>query len=90
MREQIIRLGAEGAFTPEQVDILVAAFESAWATVKSSGAPFAGPDYEERARGLIAKAIVDAALLGELNPRALAAGALIQISRTALRRSQPS
>jgi hypothetical protein len=58
MREQIIRLGVEGTFTPKEVAILIAAFDSAWTTVQSSGAPFAGPDHEERGRNLIAKAIM--------------------------------
>jgi hypothetical protein len=89
MRERITRLGAESAFTQEEVDILVAAFDSAWGQVRASGAPFALADYEERARDVIAKAIIDSALLGELNPRTLTDGALMQLSKTNLRRSRP-
>jgi hypothetical protein len=86
MRQQIAKLGAEGVFAPEDVSILVAAFDSAWASVRSSGAPFSEPDYEERARAIIAKDIIDAATQGERDPRVLVEGALMRLSKANLRR----
>jgi hypothetical protein len=49
-----------GVFQPEEVRILVAAFDAAWESVQSSGAQLSDDQIEE-ARNLIAKIIIEAA-----------------------------
>jgi hypothetical protein len=84
---QIAKLGGEAAFTPEDISILVAAFNSAWGQVQASGEQFSASDDQERARTVIAKSIIDAATQGERDPRVLANRALMQLSKTGLCRS---
>jgi hypothetical protein len=58
-------------FQPEDVRILVAAFDAAWQYVQSSGDQLS--DYQtEEARNLIAKSIIEAACQGERDERRLA------------------
>jgi hypothetical protein len=86
MLRKLSELGEAGAFGPDEVRILVAAFDAAWETVKASGAPFSEPDYEETARDILAKWIIYAAKIGERDERMLTEGALLQLSRANLRR----
>jgi hypothetical protein len=86
MLRKLSELGEEGVFGPEEIRILVAAFDAAWEAVKSSGAPFSLPDYEETARDILAKYIIYAAKNGERDERTLTEGALLQLSRANLRR----
>jgi hypothetical protein len=90
MLQRIERFGEQGAFQPDEVRILVAAFDDAWASVRTSGAPFAEPAYQETARDIIAKSIIDAAKTGERNQRALTEAALLQLSKANLRKSHTS
>ena len=46
------------AFDPEEVRILVAAFEAAWASVQASGAVFDTQTKAESARTILAKHII--------------------------------
>ena len=80
MLRKLSELGEEGVFAPEEVRILVAAFDD-WGTVKSSGAPFSAPGYQETARNILAKFIIQGAKNGERDERALTEGALLQLSR---------
>jgi len=89
MLTQIDRLGERGTFDPDEVRILVAAFDAAWASVQASGAPFAEPKYQDTAREILAKAILQAAKGGERNARALTEAALLQLSKANLR-SRPN
>lgn len=64
MLQLIAKLGEQGTFDPDDIRILGAAFDAAWTTVQSSGAPFSEERYSERAREILAKAIILAAKLG--------------------------
>jgi hypothetical protein len=85
MLQQIAEFGEIGAFGPEEVRVLVAAFEKAWASVEASRAPFSEPDHRERAREILAKQIIQSAEAGE-RVAALTEAALLQLSKTSLRR----
>ena len=58
---------------------MVEAFESAWVTLQSSGAPFAEERYADAARDIIAKQIIGMARRGERDPRKLTDGALLAL-----------
>jgi hypothetical protein len=89
MLRKLSEFGEAGAFDPEDVRILVAAFDAAWESVKASGAPFSEPDYQETARDILAKFIIYAAKTGERDERTLTEGALLQLSKANLRRQRP-
>jgi hypothetical protein len=89
MLQQIFKLGEDGTFGPDEVRVLVAAFDAAWTSVKTSGAPFAEPRYQDTAREILARAIIQAAKAGERNERALTEAALLQLSKANLR-SRPN
>jgi hypothetical protein len=63
-------------FDPETIAVLVEALDTAWATVKASGARFEGRD--EDARDALARFIVDLALKGERNLQRLVDDALLR------------
>ena len=65
MRTLINRLEAEGVFDATAIDILTGAFDEAWRTLMSSGAPFAEERYRENARLIVAQHIIQLARLGE-------------------------
>jgi len=88
MLRKLSDLGEEAAFSPIEVRILVAAFDAAWEADRASGAPFADPIYQETAREVIAKFIIQAAKSGERDERALTEGALLQLAN--LRRQRPN
>jgi hypothetical protein len=95
----IRELGMEGAFDPETVQVMSAAFERAWASLQSSGAPFSANDYANRAREILGKQIIRAAKAGSRDERQLvllrhnfhsvrlADGALIELTQSKPRRS---
>jgi hypothetical protein len=86
MLRKLSEFGEKGAFGPDEIRILVAAFDAAWEVVKSSGAPFSLPEYEETARDILARSIIYAGKIGERDERALTEGALLQLARADLRR----
>jgi hypothetical protein len=57
-----IKRFADGAFYPEEVQILVAAFDDAWSGLQSSHAPFAEEAYASAAQEILAKHIIMAVL----------------------------
>jgi hypothetical protein len=59
-----IKRFANGVFFPEEVQILVAAFDDAWAKLQSSRAPFTEEAYAPAAREILAKRIIMAAQRG--------------------------
>jgi hypothetical protein len=71
---------ANGVFFPEEVQILIAAFDDAWAKLQSSHAPFAEEAYAPAAQEILAKHIIMAAQRGERNPRRLTEDALLHLS----------
>ena len=72
------------AFDPETVHILVGAFDDAWSTLLTSGAPFSQADYKEAAREILAKRIIELAKGGERNQRRLTEAALLKLSTSKL------
>jgi len=81
----IIDETAAGVFDPETVDILVHAFNAAWASVVASGAPFSEKRYQARAREVIAKHIIGMARLGERDSKRLAESAIAELAHTSLK-----
>ena len=74
-----------GAFDPDEVRILVAAFEKAWASVQASGAVFDADAQAELARSTLAKHIIEAAKQGERDQGRLRDGALVSLAKSDLR-----
>jgi hypothetical protein len=85
MLEFIKNSGAKAGFDPATIRILVGAFDEAWKSLQTSGAPFAGERYTATARDVLAKHIIEAAKKGERNPHRLSEGALLQLAQTKLR-----
>ena len=75
-----------GAFDPEEVRILVAAFEKAWESVLASGAVFDTGTKAASARAILAKHIIAAAKQGERDQGRLRDGALLAFAQSNLRR----
>jgi hypothetical protein len=74
-----------GVFDPDDVRILVLAFEKAWASVQASGAVFDTPAQAEAARAILAKHIIAAAKQGERDEARLRDGALVALAQANLR-----
>ena len=81
-----------GVFGPDDIRILVAAFEKAWASVEASGA-VKTESKAASARAILAKHIIAAATQGERDQGRLRDGALLAFAqanlRTAPRRRPP-
>jgi hypothetical protein len=90
MREFIKESGAEGIFDSATLKILVGAFDDAWKSLQTSGAPFAAENYTATARNVLAKYIIEAAKSGERDRHRLSEGALLQLARTKLRSGRRS
>jgi hypothetical protein len=75
---------AHGVFYPEEVEVLTAAFDEAWAGLQAS--PFAAEDYAPAAREILAKHIITAAQRGERDRRRLTEGALLCLAQQKLSR----
>jgi len=71
-----IKRFANGVFYPEEIDILTAAFDDAWAKLQAN-APFGEEAYASAAREILAKQIIMAAKRGERNTRYLSQDALL-------------
>lgn len=89
MLQKLAALGEEGVFSPEDVRVLVAAFDAVWASLKASGSSAADPIYKETAREVIAKFIIQAVKNGEREKRALIEGALLQLVNLGKQRPNP-
>jgi hypothetical protein len=74
--------GEAGAFTPEEITILAAAFDEAWEQVLKSGARLDSERRKEEARNALGKYIIQEALQGERDARRLREGALLSYART--------
>ena len=72
----IVPFLSQSAFEPEVIAILVAAYETAWASVEASGSALASPRFERPAQEILAKRIIETAQRGERNAERLAADAL--------------
>src|SRR5262249_11861220 len=84
---------APGGLRPDDVRILVAAFEKAWASVEASGAAVNTESKAASARAILAKHIIAAATQGERDQGRLRDGAVLAFAqanlRTAPRRRRP-
>ncbi len=78
-----------GVFDPDDVRILVAAFEKAWASVQASGAVFDTGTKAASARAILAKHIIEAAKQGERDQGRLRDGALLAFAQANLRTAPP-
>jgi hypothetical protein len=84
MLQLIKKHGAEGAFPPDEVAMLVEAFEEAWADVLKSGAQLGSERRIEDARMALSRYIIDEALQGERDKRPLRDNALLHYTRSRL------
>jgi len=75
-----IKRFADGVFYPEEVAILIAAFDHAWGTLQSSRTPVAEHPYASAVPEMLARQIIMAAQRGGRNPRLLAQDALLPFS----------
>ena len=78
--------GAGAVFDPPTVHVVIAAFDDAWGSLQTSGAPFANEDYIATAREILAKYIIDAAEKGERDQHRLSEGALLHLVQSKLRK----
>ena len=76
---------AGGAFNPDEVRILVAAFDDAWRALLASGATFESDRESKAVRDTLAKYIIEQARYGERDRRRLRDGALLQYAQSKLR-----
>jgi hypothetical protein len=74
-----------GVFGSDEVHILIAAFEAAWASVQTSGAVFDTGAKAVSARATLAKHIIAAAKQGERDQGRLRDGALLAFTQSNLR-----
>jgi hypothetical protein len=78
-----------GVFGPDEVHILVAAFDKAWETVQASGVRY--PEAKaEQVRAILAKHIIAAAMNGERDLGRLRDGALLALAQSNLRSGSAS
>ena len=77
--------GGQTGLDPATLRIVGSAFEEAWKSLQTSGAPFAAERYTATAREILAKHIIQAAKNGERNLHRLSEGALLQLAQTKLR-----
>jgi hypothetical protein len=69
-------------FSPEEIEILAAAFDDAWETIKRSDSALASPRYERGAREVIAKHIIDLAKRGIMDGDYLSADAVAYVANS--------
>ncbi len=81
---QILKKHAK-AFGPEEIRILVAAFDDAWQRLQKSGAKLEASRDTEITREGLAKIIIELAELGESDPRRLSDQALFSLAKSNLR-----
>ena len=75
-----------GVFDPDDIRILVAAFDKAWGAVQTSGAIF-DKAKADSARAILAKHIIAAAKAGEFDQGRLRDGALVALAQANLQSS---
>jgi hypothetical protein len=59
------------SFDPEDIEILVSAFDAAWGAVKSSGGALSRSPYARPIREVLARRIIEMARRGQSNPHSL-------------------
>jgi hypothetical protein len=73
-----------GVFDPDDISILVAAFDKAWEAVQASGVIFDTKAKADAARAILAKHIIAAAKDGEYDEGRLRDGALVALAQSNL------
>jgi hypothetical protein len=73
-----------GVFDPDDIRILVAAFDKAWQAVLASGVIFDTKAKADLARAILAKNIIAAAKDGEFDQNRLSDGALLVLTQSNL------
>jgi hypothetical protein len=81
MLQLIKKHAAEAVFPPEELAILVTAFDRAWDQVAKSGAQLGSERRIEEARDALGKYIIAEARKGERDPSRLAEGALLDYAK---------
>jgi hypothetical protein len=76
--------GDGGVFPPEQLLVLVAAFDEAWQQLERSGVRFDNDHELEQARNNLGRHIIDQAKNGERDKAELRDGALLAYSQSVL------
>jgi hypothetical protein len=88
MHAIVAKHAGEGAFQPEEIAILVAAFDSCWQRLQKSGARYGSDRSMQAARERLGKGIIEAARRGERDPHRLCEDAILQMAK-ADRRGAP-
>ena len=78
----IVPFLSRAAFEPEVVEILAAAYESAWAAIEKSGNAFASPRYKRAAQEILAKHIIETAQRGERDRQRLCEDAVTYLTQS--------
>jgi len=81
---------ARGVFQPDDMRILVAAFDDAWRSLLASGVTFESDRESEAVRDGLAKHIIEQASYGERDQRRLRDGALLQYAQSNLKSKPPT
>jgi hypothetical protein len=76
--------GEEGSFQPEELVVLVEAFDEAWQQFERTGVRFASDRELEQARNKLGRYIIDQAKKGERDKAVLRDGALLAYSQSVL------
>lgn len=76
---------AGGVFSPDDVRVLVGAFDDAWRAVLASGMTFESDRESKAVRDTLAKHIIEQARYGERDRRRLRDGALLQYAQSKLK-----
>ena len=79
----------DDVFDPDTVSILTAAFDSAWQSIRASGARLS-EEQSELVRATLAKYIIEQARQGELDQVRLRDGALRRLAQSNLRYPPPA
>jgi hypothetical protein len=74
--------GEEGVFSPDELLVLVAAFDEAWQQLERNGVGFDNDQELESARNKLGKYIIDQAKNGERDKALLRDGALLAYSQS--------
>jgi len=77
---------AHGVFGPDDVRVLVAAFDDAWRRLLDSGVEFGSERESKAMRDMLAKSVIEQARHGERDQRRLRDGALLHCARLSLKR----
>jgi hypothetical protein len=85
MLQIVEKYAGKTAFEPEELTVLVAAFEDAWRRLEKSGVRFDTDYRREQARNTIGRYIIEAAQEGERDKRRLRDTALLLYSKSSLK-----